>query len=156
VLFCLFVGSHAAELVIRSTGAGLSITVPVTLSGVPNASVAAPVTLLRSPGPSVCVLQARASRRPTQLSCSMKHQPFNYSLNVLARGQAKPGDVMLVNGKRHHGATKLPLACFGPTTPTRAGRLYDASVDPTEARNALFTPQPILPRNATGPRLISG
>jgi hypothetical protein len=25
--------------------------------------------------------------------------------------------------------------CFGPTTPTRAGRLADASVDPTEARN---------------------
>jgi hypothetical protein len=27
--------------------------------------------------------------------------------------------------------------CFGPTTPTRAGRLADASVDPTEARDAL-------------------
>src|SRR6516164_4937625 len=26
------------------------------------------------------------------------------------------------------------LARFGPTTPTRAGRLADASVDPTEAR----------------------
>jgi hypothetical protein len=24
--------------------------------------------------------------------------------------------------------------CFGPTTPTRAGRFSDASVDPTEAR----------------------
>src|SRR5262249_34146456 len=28
------------------------------------------------------------------------------------------------------------LARFGPTTPTRAGRLADASVDPTEARKA--------------------
>jgi hypothetical protein len=28
------------------------------------------------------------------------------------------------------------LARFGPTTPKRAGRLYDASVDPTEARKA--------------------
>jgi hypothetical protein len=27
------------------------------------------------------------------------------------------------------------LARFGPTTPTRAGRLADASVDPTEARS---------------------
>ena len=29
--------------------------------------------------------------------------------------------------------------CFGPTTPTRAGKLADASVDPTEARNARAT-----------------
>jgi hypothetical protein len=29
------------------------------------------------------------------------------------------------------------LARFGPTTPTRAGRLADASVDPTDARNAI-------------------
>jgi hypothetical protein len=28
------------------------------------------------------------------------------------------------------------LTCFGPTTPTRAGRLVDASVDPTEVRYA--------------------
>jgi hypothetical protein len=28
----------------------------------------------------------------------------------------------------------LPLARFGPTTPTRARRLADPSVDPTEAR----------------------
>jgi hypothetical protein len=28
------------------------------------------------------------------------------------------------------------LARFGPTTPTRARRPFDASVDPTEARNA--------------------
>jgi hypothetical protein len=25
---------------------------------------------------------------------------------------------------------------FGPTTPTRAARVFDASVDPTDARNA--------------------
>ena len=31
---------------------------------------------------------------------------------------------------------RLPLARVGPTTPTRASRLADASVDPTEARNA--------------------
>jgi hypothetical protein len=28
--------------------------------------------------------------------------------------------------------------CVGPTTPTRAGRLADASVDPTEARNDIL------------------
>jgi hypothetical protein len=33
-----------------------------------------------------------------------------------------------------HG-TPRASGCFGPTTPTRAGRLADASVDPTEARN---------------------
>jgi hypothetical protein len=60
-------------------------------------------------------LQARASRRPTQLSCSMNHQPFNNSFYVLARGQAKSGHVVLVNGKRHRGATNLPLECFGRT-----------------------------------------
>jgi hypothetical protein len=42
--------------------------------------------------------QARASRRPTQLTCSMNHQPFNNSFNVLTRGQAKPGHVVLLNG----------------------------------------------------------
>jgi hypothetical protein len=30
------------------------------------------------------------------------------------------------------------LARVGPTTPTRAGRLADASVDPTEARNSQY------------------
>jgi hypothetical protein len=30
----------------------------------------------------------------------------------------------------------FPLARVGPTTPTRAGRLADASVDPTDARCA--------------------
>jgi hypothetical protein len=30
------------------------------------------------------------------------------------------------------------LARVGPTTPTRAGRLADASVDPTEARNDIL------------------
>jgi hypothetical protein len=29
------------------------------------------------------------------------------------------------------------IARVGPTTPKRARRLYDASVDPTDARNAL-------------------
>jgi hypothetical protein len=46
---------------------------------------------------------------------------FNYSFSVLARGQAKPGHVVLVNGKRHGGATNLPLVCFGPTTPKQVG-----------------------------------
>jgi hypothetical protein len=32
------------------------------------------------------------------------------------------------------GAVESTLARFGPTTPTRARRLADASVDPTEAR----------------------
>jgi hypothetical protein len=32
-------------------------------------------------------------------------------------------------------AAEFRLARFGPPTPTRAGRLFDASVDPTEARN---------------------
>src|SRR5262245_61933217 len=32
-------------------------------------------------------LQARASRRPTPVSCSMNHPPFNNSFNVLARGE---------------------------------------------------------------------
>src|SRR5215813_4954663 len=32
------------------------------------------------------------------------------------------------------------IARFGPTTPTRAGRLADASVDPTEARCAKRLP----------------
>src|SRR6516165_10417178 len=31
----------------------------------------------------------------------------------------------------------LPLARVGPTTPTRAGRLFDASVDPTDARKVV-------------------
>ena len=31
--------------------------------------------------------------------------------------------------------TECRIARFGPTTPTRAGRLADASVDPTDARN---------------------
>src|SRR5262249_8236423 len=30
------------------------------------------------------------------------------------------------------------VACVGPTTPTRAGRLADASVDPTDARNDIL------------------
>jgi hypothetical protein len=30
----------------------------------------------------------------------------------------------------------LPLARFGPTTPTRATRPFDASVDPTDTRDA--------------------
>ena len=34
------------------------------------------------------------------------------------------------------GAEESTLARFGPTTPTRARRLADASVDPTDARNA--------------------
>lgn len=58
-------------------------------------------------------VQARGSRRPTQLSCSMNHQSFNNSFNILARGQAKPGHVVLVNGRRHRGATNLPLTCSG-------------------------------------------
>jgi hypothetical protein len=33
-------------------------------------------------------------------------------------------------------AVPAHLARVGPTTPTRAGRLADASVDPTEARNS--------------------
>jgi hypothetical protein len=36
---------------------------------------------------------------------------------------------------RHHRSDSC-VARFGPTTPQRAGRLADASVDPTEARNA--------------------
>src|SRR6516165_3722589 len=32
----------------------------------------------------------------------------------------------------------MVLVCFGPTTPTRAGRLADASVDPTDARNDIL------------------
>jgi hypothetical protein len=36
----------------------------------------------------------------------------NPAINTL---QAKPGHVALVNGKRHRGATNLPLACFGRT-----------------------------------------
>jgi hypothetical protein len=31
--------------------------------------------------------------------------------------------------------TEWRVARFGPTTPTRANRPFDASVDPTEARN---------------------
>src|SRR5262249_40849753 len=38
---------------------------------------------------------------------------------------------------------RMQPECVGPTTPTRAGRLFDASVDPTEARNALVISQPI-------------
>jgi len=34
------------------------------------------------------------------------------------------------------GAAEATLARVGPTTPTRAGRLADASVDPSEARNS--------------------
>src|SRR5262249_45071073 len=34
------------------------------------------------------------------------------------------------------------VARFGPTTPTRASRPSDASVDPTDARNALVPSQP--------------
>jgi len=38
------------------------------------------------------------------------------------------------------------LARFGPTTPTRAGGLADASVDPTDARKHLRTPDKPEPR----------
>jgi hypothetical protein len=41
------------------------------------------------------------------------------------------------------------LARFGPTTPTRAGRLADASVDPTDARN-LQLEETLTPRRARG------
>jgi hypothetical protein len=39
-----------------------------------------------------------------------------------------------------------PLARFGPTTPTRARRLADASVDPTEDTSAQL---PDAPRTCT-------
>ena len=45
------------------------------------------------------------------------------------------GRITLVLAQRHSGSN---LARFGPTTPTRAGRLADASVDPTEARKRTF------------------
>jgi hypothetical protein len=51
--------------------------------------------------------------------------------------------------RRSCGAQGIALlARFGPTTPTRAGRLADASVDPTEARNrrALTTPNVAISR----------
>ena len=60
-------------------------------------------------------LQAHVSCRHTQFSCSMKHQLFNNSFYVLARGQAKPGHFVWVNGERHRGATNLPLARSGRT-----------------------------------------
>lgn len=41
------------------------------------------------------------------------YQSLNNSFNVLASGQAKRGHVVLVNGKRHRGATNLPFAFFG-------------------------------------------
>jgi hypothetical protein len=37
------------------------------------------------------------------------------------------------------GRDRIAVARVGPTTPTRAGRLADASVDPTDARNAQYT-----------------
>ena len=42
--------------------------------------------------------------------------------------------------------TDCGVARFGPTTPTRARRLADASVDPTEARNAPVLLQPLWSR----------
>ena len=50
-----------------------------------------------------------------------------------------------VSGKRAGEQSRIRLssdnsARVGPTTPTRAGRLADASVDPTDARKALATP----------------
>jgi hypothetical protein len=94
----------------KSTGADLPITVPVKLSG-------APMRLSRRRS-RYCIrkvrqllrLQARTSRRPIQLSYSMNYRPFNNSCNVLARGQAKPGHLVLGSGKRHPGATNLPHA----------------------------------------------
>jgi hypothetical protein len=53
--------------------------------------------------------------QPTQLGCSMSHQLLNISFKVLARAQAKPSHVVLINDKRHRGATNLLLACFGRT-----------------------------------------
>jgi hypothetical protein len=41
-------------------------------------------------------------------------------------------------------AAEPNLACFGPTTPPRAGRLADASVDPTEARKRIVGSSQIL------------
>jgi hypothetical protein len=38
------------------------------------------------------------------------------------------------------------LARFGPTTPTRAGRLSDATVDHTDARKTLLPPHHVVPR----------
>jgi hypothetical protein len=37
------------------------------------------------------------------------------NLSARVRQQAKPGQVVLVNGKRHRGATNLPLARSGRT-----------------------------------------
>src|SRR5262249_36457949 len=51
------------------------------------------------------------------------------------------GDARGEHARGHHapgrGARQI-LAHFSPTTPTRAGRLADASVDPTEARNDIL------------------
>jgi len=51
-----------------------------------------------------------------------------------ARGDARKG----VPYRDPCNGTRNPVnevsSCVGPTTPTRAGRLADASVDPTEAR----------------------
>src|SRR5262249_30510257 len=48
-------------------------------------------------------------------------------------------------GQERTRATVTPChARFGPTTPTRARKLADASVDPTEARNGLASHQPSI------------
>jgi len=63
--------------------------------------------------------------------------------------------------------TDSRVARFGPTTPTRAGRLPDASVDPTEARNDILgcfgrshrsaqSDRPTLRIDQRMPRKVSG
>ena len=51
------------------------------------------------------------------------------------RESRSPGSLAPTSGL---WATESRLARFGPTTPTRAGRLADASVDHTEARNNIL------------------
>src|SRR6516164_1325930 len=73
----------------------------------------------------------------------MNHQAFNNSFSVLASGQAKPSHVVLVNGKRHRGATRslfhryhsrIDFNANSPQRvgPKRAGHVgLRASVEPT-------------------------
>src|SRR5205807_4950999 len=100
---------NLCSLSIRSTCAGLSIAVPATLSGVPNASIAEPVTLLRSPGPSV-VVSAGSRRPPTDtaqlLDISALIQELVQRLGKRAR---EAGSFCGLNGKRHRSATNLSL-----------------------------------------------
>ena len=99
----IFSPSQAAELVMRSTGAGLSIPVPVTLSRVPKASSAAAVTFLRSPRSSV-VASAGSRLPPTDTAELVDETPAIQQL--VQRLGKKAGEARSFGGGQRQVASR--------------------------------------------------